>query len=116
MSRHLQVDSVDIQGFTNQQAVEVLRHTGHTVHLKLIRRGFKPEDLPPALAPSIGVLPPHTTIPTTTIVLEELELERRKAEEEAAAQGRDLMKRDKNTLLEKKGHLMCEHVWLRQEI
>ncbi|KAL3046473.1 hypothetical protein OYC64_004466 [Pagothenia borchgrevinki] len=80
------VDSVDIQGFTNQQAVEVLRHTGHTVHLKLIRRGFKPEDLPPALAPSISVLPPHTTIPTTTIVLEELELERRKAEEEAAAQ------------------------------
>ncbi|KAI4808574.1 hypothetical protein KUCAC02_000631 [Chaenocephalus aceratus] len=47
------VDSVDIQGFTNQQAVEVLRHTGHTVHLKLIRRGFRPEDLPPAVAPSI---------------------------------------------------------------
>ncbi|XP_063756952.1 multiple PDZ domain protein isoform X2 [Eleginops maclovinus] len=78
------VDSVDIQGFTNQQAVEVLRHTGQTVHLKLIRRGFRPDDVPPAVAPSIGALPPNTTIPTTTIVLEELEMERRKAEEAAA--------------------------------
>ncbi|KAK1889826.1 Multiple PDZ domain protein [Dissostichus eleginoides] len=57
------VDSVDIQGFTNQQAVEVLRHTGHTVHLKLIRRGFRPEDLTPAVAPSIVAAdekPPQT--------------------------------------------------------
>ncbi|TMS02131.1 Multiple PDZ domain protein [Larimichthys crocea] len=37
------VDGVNIQGYTNQQAVEVLRHTGQTVHLKLIRRGFKPD-------------------------------------------------------------------------
>uniref|UniRef100_A0A8C2X0N1 PDZ domain-containing protein n=1 Tax=Cyclopterus lumpus TaxID=8103 RepID=A0A8C2X0N1_CYCLU len=36
--RPLQVDCVNIQGYTNQQAVEVLRHTGQTVHLKLIRR------------------------------------------------------------------------------
>uniref|UniRef100_A0A8C4IMZ5 Multiple PDZ domain protein n=1 Tax=Dicentrarchus labrax TaxID=13489 RepID=A0A8C4IMZ5_DICLA len=77
------VDGVNIQGYTNQQAVEVLRHTGQTVHLKLIRRGFKPEEIPPAVAPSVAVLPPCTTIPTTTTVMRELELERKKAEEDA---------------------------------
>lgn len=40
----LQVDSVNIQSYTNQQAVELLRHTGQTVHLKLVRHGFRPED------------------------------------------------------------------------
>ncbi|XP_067839769.1 multiple PDZ domain protein isoform X9 [Heptranchias perlo] len=39
------VDGTNIQGFTNQQAVEVLRHTGQTVHLILMRRGLKPEAL-----------------------------------------------------------------------
>uniref|UniRef100_A0A8C0KEE6 PDZ domain-containing protein n=1 Tax=Canis lupus dingo TaxID=286419 RepID=A0A8C0KEE6_CANLU len=33
------VDGTNLQGFTNQQAVEVLRHTGPTVHLTLMRRG-----------------------------------------------------------------------------
>lgn len=86
IDRPLQVDGVNIQGYTNQQAVEVLRHTGQTVHLKLIRRGFRPEEIPPAVAPSVTVLPPCTTIPTTTTVMRELELERMEAEE--AAQGR----------------------------
>ncbi|KAI4900868.1 hypothetical protein NFI96_019633, partial [Prochilodus magdalenae] len=45
------VDGMDIQGFTNQQAVEVLRHTGQTVHLKLVRRGFRPEDTPSPIMP-----------------------------------------------------------------
>uniref|UniRef100_A0AAR2J721 Multiple PDZ domain crumbs cell polarity complex component n=1 Tax=Pygocentrus nattereri TaxID=42514 RepID=A0AAR2J721_PYGNA len=45
------VDGMDIQGFTNQQAVEVLRHTGQTVHLKLVRRGFRPEDTPLPIMP-----------------------------------------------------------------
>uniref|UniRef100_A0A8C2Q255 Multiple PDZ domain crumbs cell polarity complex component n=1 Tax=Cyprinus carpio TaxID=7962 RepID=A0A8C2Q255_CYPCA len=45
------VDSVNIQGYTNQQAVEVLRHTGETVNLKLIRRGFKLEDTCPSIIP-----------------------------------------------------------------
>uniref|UniRef100_A0A9J8AF69 Multiple PDZ domain protein n=1 Tax=Cyprinus carpio carpio TaxID=630221 RepID=A0A9J8AF69_CYPCA len=45
------VDSVNIQGYTNQQAVEVLRHTGQTVNLKLIRRGFKLEDACPSIIP-----------------------------------------------------------------
>ncbi|XP_034532120.1 multiple PDZ domain protein isoform X4 [Notolabrus celidotus] len=76
------VDGVDIQGYTNQQAVEVLRHTGQTVHLKLIRRGFKPEEIPPAVTPIVTVLPPCTTIPATATVMRELELERRNAEEE----------------------------------
>ncbi|XP_037707179.1 multiple PDZ domain protein isoform X2 [Choloepus didactylus] len=37
------VDGTNLQGFTNQQAVEVLRHTGQTVHLTLMRRGMKQE-------------------------------------------------------------------------
>uniref|UniRef100_A0A668W605 Multiple PDZ domain crumbs cell polarity complex component n=1 Tax=Oreochromis aureus TaxID=47969 RepID=A0A668W605_OREAU len=77
------VDGVNIQGYTNQQAVEVLRHTGQTVHLKLIRRGFRPDEIPPVAAPIVTVLPPSTTIPTTTTVMKELELERKKAEEAA---------------------------------
>lgn len=40
----LQVDGTNLQGFTNQQAVEVLRHTGQTVRLTLIRRGLKQEN------------------------------------------------------------------------
>lgn len=84
--RPLQVDGVNIQGYTNQQAVEVLRHTGQTVHLKLIRRSFRPDDIPPVAAPVVTVLPPSTTIPTTTTVMKELELERKKAEE--VAEGR----------------------------
>ncbi|XP_016069713.1 PREDICTED: multiple PDZ domain protein isoform X1 [Miniopterus natalensis] len=42
------VDGTNLQGFTNQQAVEVLRHTGQTVHLTLMRRGTKAEAEPPA--------------------------------------------------------------------
>ncbi|XP_050970411.1 multiple PDZ domain protein isoform X3 [Labeo rohita] len=45
------VDGVNIQGYTNQQAVEVLRHTSQTVNLKLVRRGFKPEDACPPIIP-----------------------------------------------------------------
>ncbi|KAM9330677.1 multiple PDZ domain protein-like [Gastrophryne carolinensis] len=40
------VDGTNLQGYTNQQAVEVLRHTGQTVHLTLIRRGQKQEVIP----------------------------------------------------------------------
>uniref|UniRef100_A0A8D0KYT8 Multiple PDZ domain protein n=1 Tax=Strix occidentalis caurina TaxID=311401 RepID=A0A8D0KYT8_STROC len=38
------VDGTNLQGFTNQQAVDVLRHTGQTVRLTLIRRGIKQEN------------------------------------------------------------------------
>ncbi|XP_010000221.1 PREDICTED: multiple PDZ domain protein [Chaetura pelagica] len=38
------VDGTNLQGFTNQQAVDVLRHTGQTVCLTLIRRGLKQEN------------------------------------------------------------------------
>ncbi|XP_053858973.1 multiple PDZ domain protein isoform X3 [Vidua macroura] len=42
------VDGTNLQGFTNQQAVDVLRHTGQTVRLTLIRRGHKQENcIPP---------------------------------------------------------------------
>ncbi|XP_078251922.1 multiple PDZ domain protein isoform X8 [Rhinoraja longicauda] len=39
------VDGTNIQGFTNQQAVEVLRHTSQMVRLILMRREIKPEAL-----------------------------------------------------------------------
>ncbi|XP_062905227.1 multiple PDZ domain protein isoform X8 [Mobula hypostoma] len=39
------VDGTNIQGFTNQQAVEMLRHTSQIVHLILMRREHKPEAL-----------------------------------------------------------------------
>ncbi|KAK2863194.1 hypothetical protein Q5P01_002727 [Channa striata] len=77
------VDGVNIQGYTNQQAVEVLRHTGQTVNLKLIRRGFRPDEIPPVVTPSVTVLPPSTTIPTTTTVMRELDLEQKRADEAA---------------------------------
>lgn len=53
----VQVDGVDIQGYTNQQAVEVLRHTGQTVNLKLVRRGFKPEDACPSIPVAMETTP-----------------------------------------------------------
>ncbi|XP_055485860.1 multiple PDZ domain protein isoform X2 [Psammomys obesus] len=37
------VDGTNLQGFTNQQAVEVLRHTGQTVRLTLMRKGTRQE-------------------------------------------------------------------------
>uniref|UniRef100_A0AAX7VJ76 Multiple PDZ domain protein n=1 Tax=Astatotilapia calliptera TaxID=8154 RepID=A0AAX7VJ76_ASTCA len=85
------VDGVNIQEYTNQQAVEVLRHTGQTVHLKLIRRGFRPDEIPPVTAPVVTVLPPSTTIPTTTTVMKELELERKKAEEELMKKWQEIL-------------------------
>lgn len=77
--RPLQVDGVNIQGYTNQQAVEVLRHTGQTVHLKLVRRGFRPEEIPPGVA----ISPPYAAIPSATAVTREPEQERKKAEDPA---------------------------------
>uniref|UniRef100_A0A8C7G9Z9 Multiple PDZ domain protein n=1 Tax=Oncorhynchus kisutch TaxID=8019 RepID=A0A8C7G9Z9_ONCKI len=75
------VDGINIQGYTNQQAVEVLRHTSQTVHLKLIRRGFRPEDIPPAVVPSVIVVSPtpggrDTTLERTDVV-DELELKKK---------------------------------------
>lgn len=75
------VDGINIQGYTNQQAVEVLRHTGQAVYLKLIRRGFGPEEIPPAVVPGVTILPPATTTIPTTTVMRELELERQNADE-----------------------------------
>lgn len=85
-NRPLQVDGVNIQGYTNQQAVEVLRHTGQTVHLKLIRRGFRPEEIPPAVTPGVAIPPPYATIPAPTAVVRELERDG-KAEDPANGRG-----------------------------
>ncbi|KAL6118643.1 mpdz [Pungitius sinensis] len=71
------VDCVNIQGYTNQQAVEVLRHTGQTVHLKLIRRDFRPEETPPDVVPADTV--PSLAVAAVVVV----EPERREAEEAA---------------------------------
>ncbi|XP_054906973.1 multiple PDZ domain protein isoform X11 [Poeciliopsis prolifica] len=81
------VDGINIQGYTNQQAVEVLRHTGQTVHLKLIRRGFRPDDEeePPTVTPTVSVLSPSATIPTTATIMKELELERSTAQQPTQA-------------------------------
>lgn len=43
---------MNIEGFTNQQAVEVLRRTGQTVCLKL-RPGFRPDETIPSIMPDI---------------------------------------------------------------
>lgn len=72
---------MNIQGYTNQQAVEVLRHTGQTVHLQLIRRGFRAEEIPPAVTPGVAALPPYAAIPAPAAAgMRELEQERKKAE------------------------------------
>ncbi|XP_073428275.1 multiple PDZ domain protein isoform X3 [Dendrobates tinctorius] len=47
------VDGTNLQGYTNQQAVEVLRHTGQTVHLTLVRRGHR-QDVVPAQSTECG--------------------------------------------------------------
>ncbi|XP_069621060.1 multiple PDZ domain protein isoform X1 [Ranitomeya imitator] len=47
------VDGTNLQGYTNQQAVEVLRHTGQTVHLTLVRRGHR-QDIVPAQTKECG--------------------------------------------------------------
>ena len=65
----IEVDGRSIQGYTNQQAVEMLRSTGKTVRLKLIRyvRGFKYEQLQQAIANSqnsSGLTPAKTRAPT----------------------------------------------------
>lgn len=80
------MDGVNIQGYTNQQAVEVLRHTGQTVHLKLMRRGFRPDEIGPAPVQNVTISPPSSSINTgnTTAnskVTKELEVEREKSEE-----------------------------------
>uniref|UniRef100_A0AAY4AM46 Multiple PDZ domain crumbs cell polarity complex component n=1 Tax=Denticeps clupeoides TaxID=299321 RepID=A0AAY4AM46_9TELE len=59
------VDGVNIQGYTNQQAVEVLRQTGQTVHLKLVRRGFHPEEFPIITSsPHVTMEPKPSPIPS----------------------------------------------------
>ncbi|XP_017269912.1 multiple PDZ domain protein isoform X3 [Kryptolebias marmoratus] len=83
------VDGVNIRGSTNQQAVEVLRHTGQTVRLKLIRRGFGADGVPPVVTPGgVPVLSPAATVltvPAAAAAMRELELERKKAEEPVQA-------------------------------
>ncbi|XP_071953522.1 multiple PDZ domain protein-like isoform X2 [Antedon mediterranea] len=64
----VEVDGQDLKGFTNQQAVDVLRQTGSVVHLRLIRHraGYflsdaadvagpsKEDNVPPIIPPSIS--------------------------------------------------------------
>lgn len=68
---HLQVDGRSLYGYTNHQAVEVLRNTGKMVKLRLARylRGSKYEQLQQAIA-SPDPPSPHLshTIPGSTII------------------------------------------------
>uniref|UniRef100_A0A8C1V7T0 Multiple PDZ domain crumbs cell polarity complex component n=1 Tax=Cyprinus carpio TaxID=7962 RepID=A0A8C1V7T0_CYPCA len=62
------VDGVNIQGYTNQQAVEVLRHTGETVNLMLVRRGFNLEDVCPSIIPvAVETTPTLSASPNSTM-------------------------------------------------
>jgi hypothetical protein len=63
----LQVDGCSLQGYTNHQAVEVLRSTGQTVKLCLERylRGPKFEQLQQAIANS-ELKPPTPSSPSAT--------------------------------------------------
>ena len=75
----IEVDGRSIQGFSNQQAVEMLRSTGKTVRLKLIRyvHGFKYEQLQQAIANSQNNRapapqpPPPPPPPSSDAVIEE---------------------------------------------
>lgn len=92
------MDGVNIQGYTNQQAVEVLRHTGQTVHLKLIRRDFRAdEEEPPIVTPVVSVLSPSATIPTTATIMKELALEERIAEQPAQGREKSQLLKNKET-------------------
>ena len=74
----IEVDGRSIQGYTNQQAVEMLRSTGQVVRLKLIRyvHGFKFEQLQQAIANSQQPQQqkqehPHGMIRTDSVISEE---------------------------------------------
>ncbi|XP_061107524.1 multiple PDZ domain protein isoform X2 [Conger conger] len=68
------VDGTNIQGYTNQQAVEVLRHTSQVVHLKLVRRGFHTEDTQAPLAPELAEPEPPLT-PPQDLTVDRLDLD-----------------------------------------
>ena len=55
----VEVDHMSLQGFTNQEAVEMLRSTGRTVALRLVRyvHGLKFEQLQQAIASSADTTP-----------------------------------------------------------
>jgi len=67
----IEVDGHSLQGYTNQQAVEMLRATSTTVRLKLVRyvHGLKFEQLQQAIASSATPTPTTavTGIPTATV-------------------------------------------------
>ncbi|XP_061620288.1 multiple PDZ domain protein isoform X9 [Phyllopteryx taeniolatus] len=81
------VDAVNIQGYTNQQAVEVLRHTGQAVHLKLIRRGFRPDEIPPAVAPVVTILPPSAAVLNEPDVEGQIEADRDETQSQTMNEG-----------------------------
>jgi multiple PDZ domain protein len=75
----VEVDGLSLQGYSNQQAVEMLRSTGRVVNLKLVRyvHGLKFEQLQQAIASSNAATPTiantspptlPTLLPTTTSV------------------------------------------------
>ncbi|XP_053549622.1 inaD-like protein [Bombina bombina] len=53
--RIIAVDGINIQGFSNQEVVGVLRQTGETVHLTLSRNRLPPGSLPADVSPAQDV-------------------------------------------------------------
>ena len=67
----LKVDGLSLQGYSNQQAVEMLRSTGRVGHFKMVRygHGLKFEQLQQAIASSNAATPnsSNPTIPTPSL-------------------------------------------------
>ena len=59
----MQVDGVPLCGFSNQEAVEILKRTSQTVKLKIVRylRGLKFEELQEGVGNASTVTPSTTT-------------------------------------------------------
>ncbi|KAF6345289.1 PATJ crumbs cell polarity complex component [Rhinolophus ferrumequinum] len=95
------VDGVNIQGFANQEVVEVLRNTGQVVHLTLVRRKISSSDSPLEQPSDRGTViePPKTpALFLTGAVKTETHLD---DEDKATEDRRDNLKNDNIQALEK---------------
>ena len=68
----LQVDGIALNGYNNQQAVEILKKTGSSVRLTIVRylRGLKFEELCAGISHANVATPtsPYPSTPTSSLV------------------------------------------------